>query len=47
MKTYAAYCKKQIAEKISDMCKTFYRVDVVFDIYKEMSFEAGNKRRTE
>ena len=39
MKAYAAYCKKQIAEKISDMCKTFYRVDVVFDIYKEMSLK--------
>ena len=39
MKTGGAYCKEQITEKISDMVKTVERVDVVFDVYKEISLK--------
>ena len=39
MKTHGAYCKKETTEKISDMGKTVENVDVVFDIYKEMSLK--------
>ena len=39
MKTYVAYCKEQIKENISDIDKTFERVDVLFDVYKEMSLK--------
>ena len=39
MKTYGTYCKIQITEKISDMGKTVERIDIVFDIYEEMSLK--------
>ena len=39
MKIDGTYCKEQIREKISDMVKTVEKVDVVFDVYKEMSLK--------
>ena len=39
MKTHGAYCKEKITGKLSDMSKTVERVNVVSDIYKEMSLK--------
>ena len=45
MKTHGAYCKEQITERISDMNKTVENVDVVFDVYKEMSLKQKTRER--
>ena len=43
MKTYGAYCK-EITGKLSDMSKTVERVNVVSDIYKEMSLKQKTRK---
>ena len=45
MKTYGAYCKEQIIEKLSDMSKTVEKVDVVSDVvsFEQKTREGGSK----
>ena len=45
MKMYGAYCKEQIIEKISYASKTVERIDVLFDVYKEISFKQKTRER--